>query len=138
MKAIVYTLIRTFKFSMSVDPSDIKLKSTAVTRPHVFKDKVDKGPQLPLWVSIAGAEGGRVTGRMLYLRSHMLGGCRSYELLGPVFVNDRHGPWCRSVGLSVSAKSGAISVGWRVKYNASTQCSLLHSQSKLLSGHKQL
>ena len=55
MKAIIYTLIRAFKFSMSVDPSDIKFKSTAVTRPHL-KAKVDEGPQMPLWVSMMDSE----------------------------------------------------------------------------------
>lgn len=55
MKAIIYTLIRAFKFSMAVDPSDIKFKATAVTRPYL-KDNVEAGAQLPLWVSIVGAE----------------------------------------------------------------------------------
>ncbi|KZV62140.1 cytochrome P450 [Peniophora sp. CONT] len=55
MKAIIYTLIRAFRFSMSVDPSEIKFKSSDVTRPHL-KDKVDEGPQLPLWVSIVDSE----------------------------------------------------------------------------------
>ncbi|VDC04361.1 unnamed protein product [Peniophora sp. CBMAI 1063] len=59
MKAIIYTLIRAFKFSMSVAPSDIKFKSTAVTRPHL-KDKVNDGPQLPLWVSLVDSEAGYV------------------------------------------------------------------------------
>ena len=55
MKAIVYTLIRTFKFSMVLKPSDFKLKTTAVTRPHL-KDNVKAGPQMPLWVSAVQSE----------------------------------------------------------------------------------
>lgn len=55
MKAILYILVRAFKFSMSVESSNIKFKSTAVTRPHL-KDKIEAGPQLPLWVNLVDTD----------------------------------------------------------------------------------
>ncbi|VDB87035.1 unnamed protein product [Peniophora sp. CBMAI 1063] len=59
MKAIIYTLVRAFRLSMSIAPSSIKFKSTAVTRPHL-KDKVHNVPRLPLWVSLVDSEAGYV------------------------------------------------------------------------------
>jgi hypothetical protein len=46
----VYTLVRAFRFELVVRPEDIKMKSTAVTRPYL-KDKIEAGPQLSCWVT---------------------------------------------------------------------------------------
>ncbi|KAI0035974.1 cytochrome P450 [Vararia minispora EC-137] len=49
MKAIIYTLVRTFRFSLAADPADIQVRLPGITRPYL-RNQIDKGPQLPLWV----------------------------------------------------------------------------------------
>ncbi|EJD01989.1 cytochrome P450 [Fomitiporia mediterranea MF3/22] len=49
MKAILYTLIRRFEFSLAVPAESIELRSLAITRPFVHGEK---GAQMPLMVKV--------------------------------------------------------------------------------------
>ena len=49
MKALLFTLIRSFEFSLAVPAEDIEKRSGIVMRPYV-KGEYEKGSQLPLIV----------------------------------------------------------------------------------------
>ena len=49
-KVIMYTLLRSFRFSLAFDANKIHLGGGMFMWPHL-KDEVDKGSQMPLWVS---------------------------------------------------------------------------------------
>ncbi|KAI0031691.1 cytochrome P450 [Vararia minispora EC-137] len=55
MKATAYTLIRTFRFALAVDPAQIEISVNAMTRP-VIRGKAKEGPNLPLWVGLVESE----------------------------------------------------------------------------------
>ncbi|KAI0027118.1 cytochrome P450 [Vararia minispora EC-137] len=50
MKVLVYTLVRAFRFELAVKAEDIQMRQSVVTRPHL-RDKIEAGPQLPVWVT---------------------------------------------------------------------------------------
>ncbi|KAI0316033.1 cytochrome P450 [Amylostereum chailletii] len=50
-KAIVYTLVRTFRFELAFDFKDLKPKGGLTTRPYIAS-KMEEGAQLPLKVSL--------------------------------------------------------------------------------------
>ena len=54
MKALLFAILRSFKFEMAVPDEDIGLVSTVVTRPLLKSDR-KAGPQLPLRVSMISA-----------------------------------------------------------------------------------
>ena len=49
MKALLFTLIRSFEFELAVRPEDIEKRSMVVTRSYLKSEK-DKGAQMPLYV----------------------------------------------------------------------------------------
>ncbi|KAI0037006.1 cytochrome P450 [Vararia minispora EC-137] len=49
-KAIMYTLIRSFRFEMAIDPENMELRSPGIVRPYI-KGKKEEGAQLPLAVT---------------------------------------------------------------------------------------
>ncbi|KAL5478249.1 hypothetical protein ACEPAI_2433 [Sanghuangporus weigelae] len=51
MKALLFTLIRNFEFSLAVPAERITKRSLVVTRPYI-KDEEDKGAQMPLLVKV--------------------------------------------------------------------------------------
>ncbi|KAI0318662.1 cytochrome P450 [Amylostereum chailletii] len=51
IKAIVYTLVRAFRFELAFDLAELRYKSTAVTRPYLAS-RMKEGAQLPLKVSL--------------------------------------------------------------------------------------
>ncbi|KAI0046332.1 cytochrome P450 [Auriscalpium vulgare] len=52
MKALLYTLVRAFRFTMAVPEEAVGAKSFLVSSPHL-REKMKDGPQLPLRVSAA-------------------------------------------------------------------------------------
>ncbi|KAI0060548.1 cytochrome P450 [Artomyces pyxidatus] len=55
MKALVYTLVRTFRFTTSFDPARLRLRNMIVTRPYL-EGKEEDGPQMPLYVSVVAED----------------------------------------------------------------------------------
>lgn len=51
MKAILFTLVRSFEFRLAVPEEDIIKKSSIVQRPFL-KDDIKAGAQLPLLISV--------------------------------------------------------------------------------------
>jgi hypothetical protein len=51
MKALLFVLVRSFEFELAVPATDIKKKSSVVTRPIVESEK-DKGHEMPLFVRL--------------------------------------------------------------------------------------
>lgn len=49
MKALLFTLIRSFEFELAVPLSDITKRSTIVQRP-LLRSEMEKGNQMPLLV----------------------------------------------------------------------------------------
>lgn len=49
MKALLFTLIRSFEFSLALPASEIEMRALVVTRPYV---KGEKGAQMPLIVKV--------------------------------------------------------------------------------------
>ncbi|KAI0321608.1 cytochrome P450 [Amylostereum chailletii] len=49
-KAILYALVRAFKFSLACGPDDIVIVERGIMRPALAKE-IEKGVQLPLWIS---------------------------------------------------------------------------------------
>lgn len=49
MKALLFTLLRSFEYELAVPANDIYGRSAVVTRPYVISEKA-KGAQLPLKV----------------------------------------------------------------------------------------
>ena len=49
MKALLFTLVRTFEFELAVSPSDIIQRSTIVTRP-LLRSALEQGTQMPLYL----------------------------------------------------------------------------------------
>ena len=47
MKALLFTLIRSFEFELAIAPDDVVRRSMVVGRPHIAGD-LNAGPQLPL------------------------------------------------------------------------------------------
>ena len=56
MKALLFTLVRSFEFELAVAPENIEKRSMVVTRPYL-KGERDKGAQMPLWVRKVKVEG---------------------------------------------------------------------------------
>ena len=51
MKALLFTLVRAFEFSLAIPVEKIEKRSNVVTRPYVVDDKV-AGSQMPLIVKV--------------------------------------------------------------------------------------
>ncbi|KAI5116592.1 hypothetical protein M0805_005187 [Coniferiporia weirii] len=51
MKALLFTLLRTFEFELALPVADIERRSFVVTRPYI-KGQKDAGPQMPLIVKL--------------------------------------------------------------------------------------
>ena len=49
MKALIFTLVRSFEFELTVPAKDIIAKQSIVSRPIVSTDR-EAGNQMPLWV----------------------------------------------------------------------------------------
>ncbi|KAI0319671.1 cytochrome P450 [Amylostereum chailletii] len=49
-KAILYSLLRAFRFSFACDPDDIVLTEKGIMRPALATE-IEKGAQLPLWIT---------------------------------------------------------------------------------------
>ncbi|KAF5375481.1 hypothetical protein D9757_009956 [Collybiopsis confluens] len=49
IKALLFTLVRSFEFELAVAEDDVVGKSSLVVRPHL-KSEPEKGSQLPLWI----------------------------------------------------------------------------------------
>ncbi|KAI5114800.1 hypothetical protein M0805_003828, partial [Coniferiporia weirii] len=51
MKALLFTLLRTFEFELAVSAADFERRSFVVAHPYI-KDQKDAGPQMPLIVKL--------------------------------------------------------------------------------------
>lgn len=51
MKALLFTLVRTFEFELAVSPEEIEKRSMVVTRPYLRGQK-QAGAQMPLSVKL--------------------------------------------------------------------------------------
>jgi len=51
MKALIFTLVRTFEFSMAISDDKFEKRSDVVTRPYI-KDDQEAGAQMPLIVKV--------------------------------------------------------------------------------------
>ena len=50
-KAILYSLVRAFRFSLGVKPDEVRLCDRGMMKPFLAKE-MDKGSQLPLRISL--------------------------------------------------------------------------------------
>ena len=55
VKALLFTLVRTFEFELALEPADIIYKTEAVGRPLIASNP-SAGPQLPLLIRLANTD----------------------------------------------------------------------------------
>jgi hypothetical protein len=55
IKALLFTLVRTFEFELAMEPEDIIRKSGIVGRPFIASNP-SAGPQLPLLIRLANTD----------------------------------------------------------------------------------
>ncbi len=55
IKAILFTLVRTFEFDLALQPEDIERKTGIVGRP-IIASNPSAGPQLPLLIRLADTD----------------------------------------------------------------------------------
>jgi hypothetical protein len=55
IKALLFTLVRTFEFELALEPEDIIRKSAIVGRPLIASNP-SAGPQLPLLIRLASTD----------------------------------------------------------------------------------
>lgn len=60
MKALIFTLVRAFEFSMAISDDKFEKRSNVVTRPYVKDDK-EAGAQMPLIVKVYDGPRGAAT-----------------------------------------------------------------------------